>query len=336
VTESSSPSSTTIPRTTLAGGIEVSRIGLGAMVLTRSYAEVDAAESLATLERALARGVTLVDTADSYGGGENEQFLGEHLGGRRNGLVLSSKFGLSPQADGTIRVDGRPDYVRACCDASLRRLRVDHLDLYYQHRVAPDVPIEETVGAMAGLVEAGKVRTLGLCEPTADELRRAATVHPIAAVQSEWSLWARQIEAEVLPVARALGAGVVAYAPLGRGFLAGAVTSAPAAGDLRAPDPRLHGANLTTNLELVQRLRRLAARKQASLAQLALAWLLAQGTDVVPIPGNERREFLDDNLGALDVELDAGDLSELDAMFPPGVAAGDPDETLLRVRKAPT
>lgn len=320
-----------VARTQWPCGLEVSRLGLGAMVLTRSYAEPDEAESRATLALALELGITLVDTADSYAAGVNERFLGRHLGSARADVVLTSKFGLVP-GEGGVVVDGRPEYVRASCEASLARLGVDHLDLYYQHRVDPRVPLEETVGAMAELVTAGKVRALGLCEVTAAELGRATAVHPIAAVQSEWSLWARGIEAEVLPAARALGVAVVPYAPLGRGFLAGAIdrTRRPARDDLRATDPRLQGANLEQNLAALVTLRTIAADLGATSAQTALAWLSAQGRDVVPIPGVERRDLLRENVHALDLHLDGACLSALDAAFPPGMTAGDPDVALLR------
>jgi aryl-alcohol dehydrogenase-like predicted oxidoreductase len=322
------------------GGLAVSRLGLGCMVLSRSYAPVDEAESIATLNEALDRGILLLDTADAYAGGDNEQLVGRVLrsrfGARRpDELVLATKFGLV-DAGGRPAVNGRPDHVKAACDRSLRRLQVDHVDLYYQHRVDPAVPIEDTVGAMAELVHAGKVRHLGLCEASAAELAAACAVHPVTALQSEWSLWARQIEADVLPAARRLGVGIVPYSPLGRGFLAGAIRSPGSFSpdDLRAPDPRLQGPNLRHNLDLVDALGRLAAAKAATPAQVALAWLMAQGPDVVPIPGIERRDLLAENLGALAVELNGDDLSALDATFTPGVAWGDPDETLMRKRGA--
>jgi aryl-alcohol dehydrogenase-like predicted oxidoreductase len=310
-------------------GLETSRLGLGAMVLTRSYAEPDAEESRAALALALDLGVTLVDTADSYASGANEEFLGRWLGSARDDVVLTSKFGLVPGPDG-VTVDGRPEHVRRACDASLARLGVEHLDLYYQHRVDPLVPVAETVGAMAELVAAGKVRALGLCEVDGAQLRAADAVHPVAAVQSEWSLWARRIEADVLAVARELGAAVVPYAPLGRGFLAGAIDRRPADGDLRAADPRLSGDNLDRNLRGLAVLRGVADELGATPAQVALAWLLAQGEDVVPIPGVERRDLLRENVRAVGLRLDADRLAALDAAFPPEGAAGDPDATLLR------
>jgi aryl-alcohol dehydrogenase-like predicted oxidoreductase len=318
--------------TTRLGGLEVSRLGLGGMVLTRSFGEPDRAESTATLQLALDLGVTLIDTADSYGGGENESFIGSIIRGRRDEVVLSSKFGLIASGDGEVRVNGRPDHVRSACELSLGRLGVEHIDLYYQHRVDPDVPIEETVGAMADLVAAGKVGHLGLCEVTVEQLEAAHAVHPITAVESEWSLWARQIEADIVPAARRLGVGIVPYSPLGRGFLAGAIRREESIGadDLRGPDPRLHGENLRRNLALVEVLDRLAGTRDATPAQVALAWLLAQGGDVVPIPGVERRDLLRQNLGAVDVGLTADDLAHLDTAFALGTAAGNPDETLLR------
>ncbi len=316
------------------GNLEVSRLGLGAMVLTRSFGAPDPSESAATFDAALDAGVNFVDTADSYGAGENEEFVGRMLRGRRKSVVLATKFGLVATPDGRIVVNGRPDYVRSACEQSLRRLGVDHIDLYYQHRVDPDVPIAETVGAMAGLVAAGKVRHLGLCEADADQLRRATAVHPIAALQSEWSLWARQVEEDVLLTARELGVGVVAYSPLGRGFLTGFMDTETSlsADDLRGADPRLEGSNRTRNLELVARLQEMAEAMNATPAQLALAWLVSKGKDVVPIPGMERRQLLDENVACLAIRLAAPDVEYLDSVFSPGVAAGDPDETLLRGR----
>jgi aryl-alcohol dehydrogenase-like predicted oxidoreductase len=313
------------------GALRTSRIGLGCMVMTQSYAAVDDTEARATFDRALERGVTLLDTADAYAAGENERFVGRALAGRRDRVVLASKFGLRVTAEGALTVDGRPAYVAEACDATLARLGLDHLDLYYQHRVDPNVPIEETVGAMAELVAIGKVRHIGLSEPTAAQLRRAHAIHPITAVQSEWSLWARGVEHAVVPACRVLGVGIVPYAPLGRGFLTGALDAASlAADDLRAPDPRFNGQNLRRNLEMLQTVRAVATRHEATPAQIALAWLLAHGSDVVPIPGVERREWLDDNLGALAVQLTESDLADLERTFAPGAAAGNPDDVLMR------
>jgi aryl-alcohol dehydrogenase-like predicted oxidoreductase len=307
------------------------------MVLTRSFGQPDEAESIATLELALDLGVSFLDTADSYGGGENEVFVGRHIQSVRDRVVLASKFGLVVADDGSVGINGRPEYVRSCCEQSLKRLGVDYLDLYYQHRVDPSVPITETVGAMAELVEEGKVRHLGLCEVSADQLRAAHAVHPITAVESEWSLWARQIEPDVLPAARQLGVGVVPYSPLGRGFLAGAIRRQAAVGadDLREADPRLQGDNLQRNLALVEALEQLAQANDATAAQVALAWLIAQGDDVVPIPGVERRDLLTQNLAALQLELSPDDLAFLEATFAPGVASGNPDATLLRQSQPP-
>lgn len=319
-------------RRTRLGDLEVSRLGLGGMVLTRSFGVPDLAESEATVAAALDIGLNFVDTADSYAAGENETFVGRAIRGRRDEVVLASKFGLVPAAGGGIVVDGRPEYVKSSCEGSLERLGVDHIDLYYLHRVDPDVPIEETVGAMSELVSAGKVRHLGLCEVTPEQLRAAHRVHPITAVESEWSLWARQIETGFLTAARELGVGVVPYSPLGRGFLAGRIRREEAIGDgdLRDADPRLHGENLKRNLSLVEALEQLGKTKNATPAQLALAWLVGQGGDVVPIPGMERRDLLFENVEALGIELSASDMDLLDSTFAPGIASGDPDATLLR------
>jgi aryl-alcohol dehydrogenase-like predicted oxidoreductase len=312
-------------------GLQVSELGLGCMVLSGMYRTPDPVESVATFRRAVELGITLFDTADSYSAGDNERFLGGVLGSSRSTLTVASKFGLVAR-DGTVGVDGRPDYARACCDASLERLGVDHIDLYYLHRVDPRVPLEETVGAMAELVAAGKVRYLGLCEVSGEQLRRAHATHPITAVQSEWSLWARQVEGQCVPVARQLGVGLVPYAPLARGFFAGAVTSrsAFAGSDLRAADPRFAEENLDANLRLLEVVRQMADAKRATPAQIALAWLRAQGDDVVPIPGTERRVWLEENVGALHFSFTDDELAALDAAFPEGVAAGNADGVLMR------
>ena len=313
------------------GDLITSRLGIGCMVMTASYAAVDDGEARATFDRAVEAGITLLDTADAYADGANERFVGRALVGRRDRVVLATKFGLRTHPGRATSIDGSPAYVRVACDASLGRLGVDNIDLYYQHRVDPHVPIEETVGAMAEMVTAGKVRHLGLSEPSADELRRAHAVHPITAVQSEWSLWARGIERDVVSTCRSLGVGIVPYAPLGRGFLTGALAATDLrADDLRATDPRLVGANLSHNLDLLGTIRDVAAAHNATLAQVALAWLLVQGGDVVPIPGVERREFLEDNLGALDVTLTDDDVRSLERAFAPGAAAGNPDQALMR------
>jgi len=309
-------------RTLGRNGLAVPALGLGCMGMSQSYGAADREESIRTIHRALDLGVTFLDTADVYGGGHNEELVGEAISGRRDEVQLATKFALS-SAGGRSRIDGRPEYVRACAEASLRRLQVDVIDLYYQHRVDPTVPIEDTVGAMAELVQQGTVRFLGLSEASADSLRRAAAVHPIAALQSEWSLWTRDLEVEVLPVARELGIGIVPFSPLGRGFLTGALTSPDDLGedDFRRGLPRFAGAAMTANLRLVDRVRALAAEKGATPGQLALAWVLAQGSDVVPIPGTKRRRYLEENAGALDVELTAADLARLQGIAPAAVGS---------------
>jgi aryl-alcohol dehydrogenase-like predicted oxidoreductase len=288
------------------------------MGMSQSYGAADEGESVATIHRALELGVTFLDTADVYGDGHNEELVGKALAGRRDEVVLATKFSIS-RRDGRMHVDGRPENVRACCDASLRRLGTDRIDLYYQHRVDGRVPIEDTVGAMAELVEAGKVRHLGLSEASVRSLERAAAVHPITALQSEWSLWTRDLEDEVVAAARRLGIGIVPYSPLGRGFLTGAITSPDDfdADDFRRNSPRFQGENFTRNLDLVEEVRRLATEKGCTPGQLALAWVLARGDDVVPIPGTKRRPYLEDNAGAVDVELSADDLARLDALGEP-------------------
>jgi len=307
-------------------GLRVSMVGLGCMGMSEFYGPTNEVESLATLERAIELGVTFWDTADVYGNGANEELLRKALrGARRDQVTLATKFGNVRAADGAfLGVDGRPEYVRKAAEASLKRLGVDHVDLYYQHRVDPQVPIEETVGAMASLVKEGKVRYLGLSEAAAGTVERAVKVHPIAALQTEYSLWTRDIEAEILPTCRKLGVGLVAYSPLGRGFLSGQFRSPDelANDDWRRSNPRLRGENLTKNLALVENVRELARSKGCTPAQLALAWVLLQGKDIVPIPGTRRRERLEENSAAVDVALSAAELAGIDASFPPGVAAG--------------
>jgi aryl-alcohol dehydrogenase-like predicted oxidoreductase len=315
----------TLPSRTLGKpGLTVSMQGLGCMGMSQSYGKADPEESRLTIERALDLGVTFLDTADIYGGGHNEHIVGKAIKGRRDEVVLATKFSLSRGDDGTMKINGHPDYVRKCIDASLERLAVDHVDLYYQHRVDPTVPIEDTVGAMAEQVEAGKVRFLGLSEASAASLERAAATHPITALQSEWSLWTRDLEAEVLPTARRLGIGIVPFSPLGRGFLTGAITSPDDFGpdDFRRNNPRFQGENFDQNLRLVDAVRAMAADKGCTAGQLALAWVMAQGEDVVPIPGTKRRSYLEENVGACDMRLDAADLRRLDELAPVGVAAG--------------
>jgi aryl-alcohol dehydrogenase-like predicted oxidoreductase len=295
------------------------------MGMSQSYGTADRDESIATIHRALELGVTFLDTADVYGEGHNEELVGEAIAGRRDEVQLATKFAMSRRPEGGAnRIDGRPEYVRQCIDASLRRLRVDSVDLYYQHRVDPTVPIEDTVGAMAELVHQGKVRHLGLSEASATSIRRAAAVHPITALQSEWSLWTRDLEPEVLGVARELGIGIVPYSPLGRGFLTGTITSRDQLdeADFRTTHPRFQEDTLRQNLRLVEAVREMASEKGVTAAQLALAWVLSRGPDVVPIPGTKRRSYLEDNVAATDVALTDEDLARLEEIAPPGVAAG--------------
>jgi aryl-alcohol dehydrogenase-like predicted oxidoreductase len=312
---------------TLGLDLTVSAQGLGCMGMSEFYGAGDDAESVATIHRALELGVTLLDTADMYGPFTNEELVGRALAGRRDDVVLATKFGNERAPDGTrIGINGRPQYVRSACDASLMRLGVDHIDLYYQHRVDPDTPIEDTVGAMAELVDAGKVRHLGLSEAAPETIRRAHAVHPITALQTEWSLWTRDPETDgVLDTVRELGIGFVAYSPLGRGFLSGAIQKPEdlAQDDFRHHNPRFQGENFQKNLQLVERVKEIATAKGVSASQLALAWVLAQGDDVVPIPGTKRRTFLEENVAADDIRLTAEELGRIDEVLPVGAAAGD-------------
>lgn len=306
-------------------GPEVSAIGLGCMGMSEFYGATDEAESIATIHEAVERGADFLDTADVYGRGANEELVGRAIAGRRERVFLATKFGIVRGEDGAFTgVCGRPDYVRSACEASLKRLGVETIDLFYQHRVDPEVAIEETVGAMAALVAEGKVRFLGVSEAGAETIGRAHAVHPITAVQSEYSLWSRDPEDEVLAAMRALGIGLVAYSPLGRGFLTGQFKSPEdfPEDDFRRFHPRFTGENFDRNLALVGEIEALAAEKGCTPAQLAIAWVLAQGDDIVPIPGTKRRSWLAQNLGALDVRLSADELARIDEILPPGAAAG--------------
>lgn len=306
-------------------GPMVSSLGLGCMGMSWAYGAANEADAVATIHHALDRGVTFFDTAEMYGPFTNETLLGRALAGRRDGLVVATKFGFRIGADHAVSgLDSRPENVKRVCDASLARLGIDVIDLFYQHRVDKAVPIEETVGAMAELVQAGKVRYLGLSEASAATIRRAHAVHPITALQSEWSLWEREIEAEILPTLRELGIGLVPFCPLGRGFLTGQAKRAEdyPEGDYRRGDPRLQGDNFAANMRLVEAVAAIGREKAATPAQIALAWLLHQGDDVVPIPGTKRQRYLDENLGALDIKLSADDLDRLDAIAAPGRTAG--------------
>jgi len=306
-------------------GLKVSALGLGCMGMSQSYGELDDQESLATLDRAIGLGVTFFDTAEAYGPFTNEELLGRAFKGRRNWVIIATKFGFRLEGSQLVGVDSRPEHVKEVVEASLRRLRTDHIDLLYQHRVDPAVPIEDVVGAMADLVQEGKARFLGLSEAGEDTIRRAHAVHPISALQSEYSLWERNLENDIVPVLRELGIGLVPFSPLGRGFLTGTAKRAEdyPEGDYRRGDPRFQGQNFAKNLELVQRIEVMAREKGYTPSQLALAWVLGRGRDIVPIFGTKRRKYLLENLKALEIRLTLEDLRRLEELAPKGAVAGD-------------
>jgi aryl-alcohol dehydrogenase-like predicted oxidoreductase len=304
--------------------LQVGAIGLGLMSMSGIYGNANDDESIGVIHHALDRGINHLDSSDMYGWGHNEQLLGRALKGRRGQALVATKFGQTKGADGKQGVDGRPEYVMQACEASLKRLGIEVIDLYYQHRIDPKVPIEETVGAMARLIDAGKVRYIGLCEAGADTIRRAHAVHPLVALQTEYSLWTRDLEAEIIPLLRQLGMSLVPYSPLGRGFLTGAFRRRDdlIASDRRHAHPRFQEGNFERNLDLLEPLEAIAEAKGCTMAQVALAWVLARGDDVVPIPGTKRRKYLEENAAAVDIALGKAEMDTLDRAFPPGITSG--------------